>query len=225
MRMLDLFCGRFGWSKAFAARGWECVGVDLVAPPDVPEGCTFVAGNILDLRWQDDVGFFLACDGIPYRILGFFDFACASSPCEEFSLFGMSHFHPNPPYPAIGIQLFNHTRATLEESGVRYVMENVRPARDFVGAPAHHCGPFYLWGNSVPPLMPQGIKKGIKHAEGFSKEMSAEEKRLCRLQDTMLRSGSKSKARKEHTAAAATIPTELSACVVDYAEAIMAVLA
>jgi len=25
MRMLDLFCGRWGWSKAFAARGWECV--------------------------------------------------------------------------------------------------------------------------------------------------------------------------------------------------------
>jgi site-specific DNA-cytosine methylase len=31
MRMLDLFCGRWGWSKAFAARGWECVGVDLEA--------------------------------------------------------------------------------------------------------------------------------------------------------------------------------------------------
>ena len=41
MRMLDLFCGRWGWSKAFADRGWECVGVDLVEPPEIPEGCKF----------------------------------------------------------------------------------------------------------------------------------------------------------------------------------------
>ena len=42
MRMLDLFSGRWGWSKAFAKRGWECVGVDLTRPPEIPEGCTFI---------------------------------------------------------------------------------------------------------------------------------------------------------------------------------------
>lgn len=45
-RLLDLFCGRWGWSRAFAARGWECVGVDLVQPHEIPEGCHF---------WQFDV--------------------------------------------------------------------------------------------------------------------------------------------------------------------------
>ena len=34
MRLLDLFSGRWGWSRAFAARGWECVGVDMVEPPE-----------------------------------------------------------------------------------------------------------------------------------------------------------------------------------------------
>lgn len=208
-RMLDLFCGRFGWSRAFAARGWECVGVDLVEPPEIPEGCVFLKRNILE---------FVA---LP---LGF-DFICASSSCEEFSLFGMKHFHPTPPYPAMGIQLFNHTRALCEVSGVSYVMENTNRAQDFVGRAVSHCGPFYLWGNGVPPLLPQGIKKGIKHAEGFSKLMTPEEKRLCRLKDTMLRSGSKSKARKSHTAAAATIPFELANCVAEYAERITEVKA
>jgi len=30
-RLLDLFCGRGGWSKAFMSRGWHCVGVDIEA--------------------------------------------------------------------------------------------------------------------------------------------------------------------------------------------------
>jgi hypothetical protein len=28
-RLLDLFCGRWGWSRAFAARGWECEDAQL----------------------------------------------------------------------------------------------------------------------------------------------------------------------------------------------------
>jgi hypothetical protein len=133
----------------------------------------------------------------------------------------MSHFHPHPKFPSLGIHLFNHGRTLLESAGIYYVAENVRPAQKFLGKAESHCGPFFLWGSGVPPLMPQGIKKGIQHAAGFSKDMSAEEKRLCRLQDTMLRSGSKSKVRKEHTARAATIPPELSACVADYAERLL----
>lgn len=37
MRMLDLFCGRFGWSRAFTSRGWEVVGIDLVEPRRLKE--------------------------------------------------------------------------------------------------------------------------------------------------------------------------------------------
>ena len=95
------------------------------------------------------------------EVLGNFDFICASSPCEQFSVHGMKHFHPNPPYPELGIKLFNHTRAICEASGVPYVMENVRAAQQFVGQAVNHCGPFYLWGNAVPVLMPQGVNKGM----------------------------------------------------------------
>lgn len=167
MRMLDLFCGRFGWGRAFAARGWEVVGV------------------------------------------------------EQFSVHGMKHFHPNPPYPELGIRLFNHTRSLCEASGLPYAMENVRPAQQFVGKAVHHCGPFYLWGNGVPPLMPQGITKGIQLAGGldFSKA-TPEERRLWRKTDFMLSRGSKSIERKNETAKTATIPPELANCVAEYAERI-----
>lgn len=130
MRMLDLFCGRWGWSKAFAKRGWECIGVDLVEPPEVPVGCRFIRRDILRISLEWVTGY------SP-------DFICASSPCEQFSVHGMKHFHPNPPYPELGIRLFNNTRELCEASGMPYVMENVRAAQQFVGNAVHHCGPFY----------------------------------------------------------------------------------
>lgn len=194
MRLLDLFCGRFGWGRAFAARGWEVVGVDLVQPPEIPQGCTFVQADILTLTPQ----------WITSRD---FDFICASSPCEKFSVHGMRNFHPNPPYPELGVQLFNHTRALCEASGLFYVMENVRPAQDFVGDAAHHCGPFYLWGNAVPPLMAQGISKG------FGAWSRAQ----------ILQTGSSKSKRRIETqkAKSAVIPPELANCVADYAERII----
>jgi hypothetical protein len=224
MKLLDLFSGRFGWSKAFAARGWECVGVDLVAPPEIPENCTFVQADILELQWYPDYGFVIyrGLDG--HQILGHFDFICASSPCEQFSVYGMKHFHPNPPYPELGLRLFNHTRAICEASGVPYVMENVRSAQKFVGDAVHHCGPFYLWGNSVPPLLTTGVSKGIKIGNGkITHGMTKDEKREYRKHNPWTQAGSSSKARQGMTATAATIPPELSTAVADYAEAILGV--
>jgi hypothetical protein len=151
------------------------------------------------------------------------DFICASSPCEEFSVHGMKHFHPNPKYPEIGIELFNHTRAICEESVLPYVMENVRAAQKFVGNAVHHCGPFYLWGNAVPPLIPRGIKKGFQTGGTIIQKL----KRIDRQALTAYRrendgswSASGSKKRKEWTAKMATIPPELANCVAEYAERI-----
>jgi hypothetical protein len=199
-RVLDLYSGRWGWSKAFAARGWECVGLDLVAPPETPEGCTFVQANILKLAWSARIGFYLL-DG---PTLGFFDFICASSSCEQFSVHGMKHFHPNPPYPEMGIRLFNHTRELCEASGVPYVMENVRAAQQFVGRSVHKCGPFHLWGNGVPVLMAQGITKGFG-------DMSTQHyhANLDRISPHI---------RAKNTA---TVPPELSTAVCDYAERLL----
>jgi len=210
MKLLDLFCGRWGWSRAFAARGWECIGIDLVKPPETPNGCTFYHIDVLSInhiqRWMTGWDF---------------DFVCASSPCEEFSVHGMKHFHPNPKYPELGIKLFNHTRKLCEDSGLPYVMENVRSAQKFVGNAVHHCGPFYLWGSGVPPLMPKGITKGIDLGNASEmKGMTKEEITQYRKKHYQVQTWSKSKERKEATAQAATIPIEIATCVADYAERI-----
>lgn len=202
LRMLDLFCGRFGWSKAFAARGWECVGVDWTHPQiEIPKGCDLICTDILKLS----AGFIAD---------GHFDFICASSPCEEFSVHGMKHFHPNPKYPELGIKLFNHTRAICEESGVPYILENVRVAQDFVGQAVHHCGPFYLWGSGVPAILPQGIIKNweTKYIDKNGKSRGGGPGRY---------EWSTSQGRKDATANVATIPPELANCVADYAERIL----
>jgi hypothetical protein len=212
VRMLDLFCGRLGWSRAFAARGWECVGVDLVEPPEIPQGCRFIKYDVLGLELEDGFIHVLNEYGMPEYLHP--DFICASSPCEQFSVHGMKHFHPNPPYPELGIKLFNHTRELCEASGVPYVMENVRAAQQFVGNARHHCGPFYLWGSGVPPLMNQGIGKGTKF--GLSRERR-------RTEDPTYKHSSGTKMRKELTAGFATIPPELANCVADYAERICGV--
>lgn len=211
MRMLDLFCGRWGWSKAFAARGWECVGVDLVEPPEIPEGCTFVQADILTLNWR------------ALNAYVEYDFICASSPCEQFSVHGMKHFHPNPPYPELGIKLFNHTRSICEASGVPYVMENVKAAQQFIGAAAHHCGPFYLWGNAVPPILHQGIKKDTRMLRGTdlvaaikAGKTAKEARREWQTNFTTSAGG-----RRASIAQSATIPPELANCVAEYAERLL----
>src|SRR6185312_5151968 len=105
MRMLDLFAGRLGWSKAFLARGWDVTAVDLVEPPEIPAGVTFLKADVMTLTTE---------------FVTQFDFVCASSPCEEFSVWGMRHFHPNPKFPDTGLKLFNHTRSICEQAGVPY---------------------------------------------------------------------------------------------------------
>jgi hypothetical protein len=207
MRMLDLFCGRWGWSKAFAARGWECVGVDLVEPPSIPDGCIFFRCDILKLEWSRWGGIDLKGTFSNFEQ---FDFICASPPCEQFSVHGMKHFHPNPPYPELGIRLFEHTRKICTESGIPFVMENVRVAQQFVGNAVHHCGPFYLWGTGVPPLIPRDIRKLMSQA----RDRDANGKRIyAAAADRMW-----STKRKQ---VVATIPPELANCVADYAERII----
>lgn len=62
-----MFCGRGGWSKAFAAAGWECVGVDLVA---LGYPFTFIQNDVRD---------------IPPAYLEEFDAVIFSPPCEDFA--------------------------------------------------------------------------------------------------------------------------------------------
>lgn len=186
-RMLDLFAGRLGWSKAFLARGWDVVAYDLVLPDmEIPAGVDYRLADILTLTPADVQGF---------------DFICASSPCEKFSIHRMKMFHPNPPYPDLGIRLFNHARYLCESSGAQYIMENVQTAQQFVGDAAAHAGSFYLWGTGVPAIIPKGLTKGMKMDRQWCQELG----------------GHGSSKRDTQTAGFATIPPELASCVADYA--------
>lgn len=188
--MLDLFCGRFGWGRAFAARGWEVVGIDLIQPPKIPDGCKFVQMDILKFEWLPDWDF---------------DFICASPPCEQFSCFSMKMWQPNPAYPDMGINLFTRTRAICESSGLPYVIENVRGAIQFVGQPVNRTGAFCLWGNAVPGILPKGLTK----SKWFKRPGKPGNICLEAL-----------KGKRERKAVLATIPPELANCVADYAERI-----
>lgn len=155
--MLDLFSGELGWSRTFAARGHDCVAVDLTEPSNIP---TFVAPGHIE---------FIQCDvrdlTPEWMRLGKFDAVCASSPCEGFSVWGMRHFFPNPKWPDLAIELFSYTRDILNRQPAPYVMENVRAAQQFVGLADAHCGPYYLWGSLVPNVLPKGLTKGFDHAQ------------------------------------------------------------
>ena len=197
--MLDLFAGRLGWSKAFLERGWEVVAVDLVKPPEIATMMfEFIRMDVLEIKKLGTTAF-----------MGGFDFICASSPCEDFST--MRNFRPPVPYPEMGVKLFNHTRAICEASGVPYVMENVAGAGKFVGKAVSHCGPYYLWGSGVPPILPQGISKGMTELAMGLREHKGKpgwDNRHGKLGQTP-------------AALVATIPPELANCVADYAERLL----
>lgn len=209
MRMLDLFSGELGWASVFAARGWKVTAVDLKRPRrEIPKGVEFVQADVMTweithprtriMRLYADFG------GYSFD---FPDFICASSVCDGFASFGMPHYRKNPPHPVKEIKLFEHTRRICDESGVPYVMENVRTAQQFVGPAIGHCGSFYLWGNAVPPILPQGITKAKwkpnvihgRNAPGnFAPELNWP--------------------KAERKAKLATIPPELAHAVAEYAE-------
>lgn len=188
--MIDLFCGRGGWTKGFLQRGWECIGFDIV---NHGYPAQLVIQDVLTL--------------IPEQ-LSKADFICASSPCEQFSVWGMRHFHPKPSFPQMGKLLFEHTKQICELSDRPFIMENVRSAQQFIGQAINHAGPFYLWGNAVPLLLPYKITKAAKTSGHW------------RESEWRKHSG-KSKARKEFSALIAEIPYELSVCVADYASRII----
>lgn len=205
---LDLFCGLGGWTNALLDAGFTVYGFDINPQPEYRG--LFVQADLLQVTAAD------------LRHYGA-SFAACSSPCEQFSIHGMKHFHPNPPYPAMGIRLFEHSRAILEELGIPYVMENVRPAESFVGKAVNHCGPFYLWGNGVPAIFPRDAYKVSKGIDwGSSKDINAcesqEQKRAYRDKPHFYnRAFSTSAKRKQDVAKAAQIPPEIAATVAEFA--------
>jgi site-specific DNA-cytosine methylase len=65
MKVLDLFCGLGGWSKAFADAGHQCTGVDI---KNLGYPYRFIKADLMD--WKPDQ---------------YYDVILASPPCTQFS--------------------------------------------------------------------------------------------------------------------------------------------
>lgn len=114
MRALDLFCGAGGASQGLALAGYEVTGVDINPQPRYP--FKFIQGDALNAD----------LDG--------YDLIWASPPCQAFTrarrLRNRSH-----------LNLIDPIRERLENSGAKYIIENV------VGAPLRNpqllCGAMF----------------------------------------------------------------------------------
>jgi DNA (cytosine-5)-methyltransferase 1 len=107
VRILDLFCGAGGASEGYARAGFEVVGVDIKPQPRYP--FKFIEADALP--FMERVDFYKW----PY------DAIHASPPCQAYS--PLRH-QQGVEYP----DLVAATRALLDETGLPYVIENVRRA-------------------------------------------------------------------------------------------------
>lgn len=141
---IELFAGLHGWGEGFIAEGWEVVGFDLF---DMATEIGIQRNRDCHLVIQD----VLTLDGSQFRNA---DCLVASPPCQEYSLWGMRMFHPNPPLP--NKALWQAALRIHSETGrnIPMIIENVRGAQYHWGRAAWKCGPYYLWGD-VPALMPR----------------------------------------------------------------------
>jgi hypothetical protein len=129
LRMLDLFAGSGGASRAAAVRGWEVVRIDNAE------------GTAADIR--ADLGVWMPAENDRY------DLVWASPPCTQLSTAGSGR------NVAAGLVLVDAALRIIRTLAPRWwVLENVHGATRAIGArigpPVACYGSFYLWGVFPP---------------------------------------------------------------------------
>ncbi len=136
MKVLDLFCGLGGWSKAFHDAGHECTGIDI---KNIGYPYRFIEADLNE--WTPGPGLK-------------FDVVLASPPCVEFSQ--SKKWGWGTQDERIGLDLVYRAFYLIELIKPKYfVVENVRGLAEFLPAPAdivkynrHKDGKAaYLWSN------------------------------------------------------------------------------
>jgi len=112
--VIDLFCGLGGWSKGFISEGWEAWGFDV-------ERHNYGDGGYPGQLVLQDV---LTLHGSQFRKA---DLIVASPPCQQYSLWGMRMFHPNPPIP--DKRLWEAAIRIAHQAEKPIIIENVRGAQ------------------------------------------------------------------------------------------------
>lgn len=155
--VIELYCGTFGWSHGWLARGGRAIGFDLEHLPHhgaIPDGASLVLQDVRTLVGSQfkDAALILA-----------------SPPCQEFSYRAMPWTRARSlGPPELGMELFaacfRIQREASEAAGrhIPMVVENVRGAQKWVGRAPAHFGSYYLWGD-VPVLMPK--PQGKEHVK------------------------------------------------------------
>lgn len=139
MKVLDLFCGRGGWSKPFVEAGDEVVGIDIV---DVGYPAKLILKDVREVNGKDFVGF---------------DCIIGSPPCAEFS-----EAKGNKGDIQNGLSLVREFLRIVEEAQPKFwIMENVtglakyldfKPVWKFyIGRKGRR----FLWGNILISLSPE----------------------------------------------------------------------
>ena len=155
---IDLYSGLFGWGAAFAAAGWDVIGLDiedmgLKFDQARPPGCQLVLQDVLTLH------------GSQFRNA---TVIVASPPCQEYSYMAMpwkrakkiaeeyrSGVRDAKQLTALFDACFRIQHEASEAAGrhIPLIVENVKGAQPWVGRAKWHYGSYYLWGD-VPALMP-----------------------------------------------------------------------
>jgi len=147
--VIDLFCGKGGWTIGLQAVGFRCIGFDI-------ERHNYPGELVLQ-----DVA---TLDGAQVAKLNP-ALIVASPPCQAYSYPAMPWKRAKalpPPDNALFEACFRIQRECSEALGhyVPMVVENVCGAQVWVGRAKWHYGSFYLWGD-VPALMPSALHRKI----------------------------------------------------------------
>jgi site-specific DNA-cytosine methylase len=146
MRVLDLCCGKGGWSIPFIEDGDDVWGIDI-------ENHGY-PGKLIkaDIRELDGFGFWDM------------DLIIGSPPCTEFS--GPKHaWGPavgHPPHPEEGVALVRECERFIQQAGPRFwALENIQAMTKWYSPKPiwkfkiSHSGRRLLWGNIQFPLSPE----------------------------------------------------------------------
>ncbi len=144
---IDLFCGIGGWAGGFLAEGWDIVGFDIVRRKRKKYPGTFVQQDVLTLDGKRFAGATLIL---------------ASPPCQAWSFAQVNRAskmaaHRTGAAP-FDMRLVMAAFRIAREAGRPLVLENVRGAIPLIGEPKGSFGPFFLWGDGVPPSLPYATR-------------------------------------------------------------------
>lgn len=179
---IDLYCGLGGWTEGFLAEGYDVIGFDIECRP--------YPGKLV----IQDV---LTLSGSQFRHAAVI---VASPPCQQYSLWGMRMFHPDPPMPDRA--LWQACLRIATEARVPMIIENVRGAQYFWGRANWRSGPFYFWGDT-PALWPDAVPK----RKNVIDDVCNGDRRGLKVNANF---SSSSQERKKLTAEAAKIPFDLA---------------